>query len=98
MRTPRSYENLSLSKLVKTDITVKLLKSIVTLLNIHAKYCEKLKMTHETQLDLGNIKSKVSETCKSLVVVKHVTISLKCGAEADADAERSRFAERMQMG
>ena len=44
----RSYENLSVSKLVKTAIntaiTVKLLKSKVTLLNT----CEKLKMTHET--------------------------------------------------
>jgi hypothetical protein len=48
-------------KLVKTAIntaiviTVKLLKSKVTL-----NTCEKLKMTHETQLDLGNIKSKVN--------------------------------------
>jgi hypothetical protein len=43
----RSYENLSVSKLVKTAIntaiTVKLLKSKVTLLNT----CEKLKMSHE---------------------------------------------------
>jgi hypothetical protein len=43
----RSYENLSVSKLVKTaintDITVKLLKSKVTLLNT----CENLKMSHE---------------------------------------------------
>jgi hypothetical protein len=38
---------------------VKLLTSKVTLLNT----CEKLKMTHEKQLDLGNIKSKVNETC-----------------------------------
>ena len=59
-----SYENQSVhravSKLVKTalntDITVKLLKSEVTLLNI----CEKLKMT---QCDTGNIKSNVNETC-----------------------------------
>ena len=59
-----SYENQSVhravSKLVKTGlntaITVKLLKSKVTLLNI----CEKLKMT---QRDTGNIKSKVNETC-----------------------------------
>jgi hypothetical protein len=58
----RSYENLSVSKLVKTAIntaiTVKLLKSKVTLLNT----CENLKMTRETQCDLGN-KSKVNETC-----------------------------------
>jgi hypothetical protein len=61
----RSYENLSVSKLVKTAINIaitvkllKLLKSKVTLLNT----CEKLKMTHETQRDLGN-KSKVNETC-----------------------------------
>ena len=55
----RSYENLSVSKLVKTAIntaiTGKLLKSKVTL-----NTCEKLKMTRETQLDLGNIKSKVN--------------------------------------
>ena len=77
----RSYENLSQSKLFKTAITVKLLKSKVTL-NIHARY-------HETQLDLGNIKSKVN--CKSLVV-KHVTIRLKCGSGTEhihgEDAER----------
>ena len=67
----RSYENQSVhravSKLVKTAIntaiTVKLLKSKVTLLNT----CEKLKKTHETQCDIGtaigNIKSKVNQTC-----------------------------------
>jgi hypothetical protein len=44
---------------INTAITVKLLTSKVTLLNT----CEKLKMTHEKQLDLGNIKSKVNETC-----------------------------------
>ena len=58
----RSYENLSVSKLVKTAIntaiTVNILKSKVTLLNT----CEKLKMTHETQRDIGN-KSNVNETC-----------------------------------
>ena len=58
----RSYENVSVSKLVKTAIntaiTVKLLKSKVTLLNT----CEKLKMTHETHRDIGN-KSKVNQTC-----------------------------------
>jgi hypothetical protein len=61
-RTTRSYENLSVSKLIETAIdtavTVKLLKSKVTLLNT----CEKLKMTHETQRDFGN-ESKVNETC-----------------------------------
>ena len=41
---------------LNTAITVKLLNSKVTLLNI----CEKLKMT---QRDTGNIKSKVNETC-----------------------------------
>jgi hypothetical protein len=55
----------ALSKLlypINTAITVnvKLLTSKVTLLNT----CEKLKMTHEKQLDLGNIKSKVNETCR----------------------------------
>ena len=66
----RSYDNRSicieaLSKLlypINTAITVnvKLLTSKVTLLNT----CEKLKTTHEKQLDLGNIKSKVNETCR----------------------------------
>ena len=45
---------------INTAITVKLLTSKVTLLNT----CEKLKMTNEKQLDLGNIKSKVNETCQ----------------------------------
>jgi hypothetical protein len=40
---------------INTAITVKLLKSKVTL-----NTCEKLKMTCETLLDLGNIKSKVN--------------------------------------
>jgi hypothetical protein len=44
---------------INTAITVKLLTSKVTALNT----CEKLKMTHEKQLDVGNIKSKVNETC-----------------------------------
>jgi hypothetical protein len=44
---------------INTAITLKLLTSKVTLLNT----CEKLKMAHEKQLDLGNIKSKVNETC-----------------------------------
>ena len=70
----RSYENQSVhravSKLVKTAIntaiTVKLLKSKVTLLK--SITCEKLKKTHETQCDIGifaigNIKSKVNQTC-----------------------------------
>jgi Ni,Fe-hydrogenase III small subunit len=43
---------------INTAITVKLLTSKVTL-NTY----EKLKMPHEKQLDLGNIKSKVNETC-----------------------------------
>ena len=88
-----SYENLSQSKLFKTAITVKLLKSKVTLLNIHARYCEKLKMTHETQLDLGNIKSKVN--CKSLVVVKHVTIKLECGSGCGTEQIHGEDAERI---
>jgi hypothetical protein len=48
-----------LTRIINTAITVKLLTSKVTSLNT----CEKLKMTHEKQLDLGNIKSKVNETC-----------------------------------
>ena len=59
----RSNENLSISKLIKTAINtainVKLLKSKVTL-----NTCENVKVTHETQRDLGN-KSKVNETCYS---------------------------------
>ena len=58
-----SYKNLPVSKLyqncINTAIIVKLLTSKVTLLNT----CEKLKMPHEKQLDLANIKSKVNETC-----------------------------------
>jgi hypothetical protein len=57
----RSYENLYVSKLIKTAIntaiTVKLLKSKVTL-NTY----ENLNMTHESECDLGD-KSKVNETC-----------------------------------
>ena len=74
-----SCENLSVrravSKLVKTAIntaiTVKLLKSKVTLLNT----CEKLKMTHETQCDIaiGNIKSKVNQTQCDQIFCKAIT-------------------------
>ena len=60
----RSNENLYVSKLIKTAIntaiTVKLLKSKVTL-----NACENLNMIDETERDLGNIKSKVNETCYS---------------------------------
>ena len=59
----RSYKNLSVSKLYqncyKHCYNCETLTSKVTLLNT----CDKLKMTHEKQLDLGNIKSKVNETC-----------------------------------
>jgi hypothetical protein len=55
----RSNENLSISKLINTAINVKLLKSKVTL---NAR--EKVKVTHETEGDLGN-ESKVNETCYS---------------------------------
>jgi hypothetical protein len=51
-----------------TQTPVKLVTSKVTLLNT----CEKLKITHEKQLDLGNIKSKVNETCYCETTVKHV--------------------------
>jgi hypothetical protein len=57
---------------IKTAINVKLLTTKVTLLNT----CEKLKVTHEKQLDLGNIKSKVNETW----YCQNVTIRLKCGS------------------
>jgi hypothetical protein len=75
---------------INTAITVKLLTSKVTLLNIT---CEKLKMPHEKQLDLGNIKSKVNETCYcETCLSKSVTIRLKCGSGTErihgADAER----------
>jgi hypothetical protein len=70
-----SYENQSVhravSKLAKTAIntaiTVKLLKSKVTLSNT----CEKLKMTHETQCDIA-IENTVSQRSIRLVIVKHV--------------------------
>ena len=74
----------AVSKLVKTAIntaiTVKLLKSKVTLLNT----CEKLKMTHETQCDIAiENKAKVNQTC-----LKHVTIRLKCGSGWSGSTER----------
>jgi hypothetical protein len=53
----------------------------VTLLNTY----EKLKMAHEKQLHLGNIKSKVNEIC----YVKHVIVRLKCGSGCGTDP-RSR--------
>jgi hypothetical protein len=68
---------------------VKLLTSKVTLLNT----CEKLKMTHEKQLDLGNIKSKVNETCYCETCVSH---RLKCGS--GCGTERSGSTERMRNG
>ena len=52
---------------INTAITVKLLTSKVKLLNT----CEKLKISHEKQLDLGNIKSKVNETCCCEHVTNH---------------------------
>jgi hypothetical protein len=79
----RSYQNQSVHRAVGTRMqscikacqncfkhcynceTFKLLKSKVTL-NI----CEKLKMT---QRDTGNIKSKVNDSMRLVVVVKHVT-------------------------
>ena len=61
----------AVSKLVKTAIntaiTVKLLKSKVTLSNT----CEKLKMTNETQCDIA-IENTVSQRSIRLVIVKHV--------------------------
>jgi hypothetical protein len=60
----RSYENLSVSKLVKTAIntaiTVKPLKSKVTLLIT----CEKLKMSHE-----HNVTFKITQRSVRLVIV-----------------------------
>jgi hypothetical protein len=44
---------------INTAVTVKLLKSKVTL-----NTCKNVKATHETEGDLGN-KSKVNETCYS---------------------------------
>jgi hypothetical protein len=59
----RSYENLSVSKLVKTAIntviTVKLLKSKVTL-----NTCEKLKMSHE-----HNVTFQITQRSMRLVIV-----------------------------
>ena len=60
----RSYDNLSVSKLVKTAIntaiTAKLLKSKVTLLNT----CEKLKMSHE-----HNVTFEITQWSMRLVIV-----------------------------
>ena len=88
----RSYENQSahraVSKFVKTAIntaiTGKLLKSKVTLLNT----CEKLKMT---QRDTGNISRRSMRLVTGnmrLVIVKHVTIRLKCGSGWSGSTER----------
>jgi hypothetical protein len=74
----RSYENLSVSKLVKTaintTITVKLLKSKVTLI---LNTCEKLKMSHKHKVTFEiTQRTKVNETC----YCEHVIIRLKCGS------------------
>ena len=48
-------------------------------------------MTHEMQCDIaiGNIKSKVNQTCYcQSVIVKHVTIRLKCGSGWSGSMER----------
>jgi hypothetical protein len=80
--TSRSYENLSVSKFVKTAIntaiTVKLLKSKVTLLNT----CEKLKMSHE-----HNLPFEITQMSMRLVncYCEHVTIRLKCGSECGTE-------------
>jgi hypothetical protein len=84
----RSYKNQSVhravSKFVKTAIntaiTGKLLKSKVTLLNT----CEKLKMT---QCGTGNINRRSMK----LVIVKHVTIRLKCGSGWSGSTERDKI-------
>jgi hypothetical protein len=55
----------------KTAITVKLLKSKVTL-----NTCENLNMTHETQLHLGN-KSKVNKTCYSETYCPNLSTDIK---------------------
>ena len=73
-RTTRSYENLSVSKLVKTAIntaiTVKPLKLKVTLLDT----CEKLKMSHE-----HNVTFKITQRSVRLVIV-NTSHWLKCGS------------------
>ena len=67
----RFYENLSISKLVKTVINTAItVKSKVKLLNT----CEKLKMSHE-----HNVTFKITQ--RSMRLVEHITIRLKCGAD-----------------
>jgi hypothetical protein len=63
---------------INTAITVKLLTSKVTLLNT----CEKLKMTHEKQLEL----------------ILGIGYKVKGQLGSNAEAERSRFTERMRNG
>jgi predicted transcriptional regulator len=83
----RSYENQSVvfrtqncikacQNCFKHCLTVKLLKSKVTLFNT----CEKLK---KTQRDTGK-----SQRSMRLVIVKHVTIRLKCGSGWSESTER----------
>jgi hypothetical protein len=72
---------------INAAISVKLLTSKVTLLNT----CGKLKMTHGKQLDLGNIKSKSMR----LVIVKHVTLRLKCGSGCETERVHGADAERI---
>ena len=57
---------------INTAITVKLLTSKVKLLNT----CEKLKMTHEKQLDLGNILVKGQSQAAQSYPVLLITLYL----------------------
>jgi hypothetical protein len=78
----RSYENLSVSKLVKTAIdtaiTVKLLKSKVTLLNTW----EKLKMSHEHNVtfEITQRSMKCGSGCGT-ERIRGTDMEIKCGTE-----------------
>jgi hypothetical protein len=73
----RFYENLSVSKLVKTAINtaipVKLLKSKLTLLNT----CEKLKMSHEHNVTFEINKPSAFLGCRRPYIVLAVSFNFK---------------------
>ena len=61
--------------------------------NIHAKIMHTcMKMTHEKQLYLGNIKSKVNETC---CYCETCTIRLKCGRGCGTERIQGADVERI---
>ena len=69
-------------------ITMELLKSTVTLLNT----CEKLKVMHETQCDLGK-RAKANETCYCLCYCEHVKMRKRMRNGPDP---RNEYGDKMR--